>query len=166
MPPEWEPTIKNCILKQIHTQESYVSNCNITRGLHLVTNFWGAWGTWATSIDKPALLRASTNYRGWISPSTELANASTLHSTQGPHWRSARHGCPSHTAVMVWRLSDKWTLICWMMNYCTRVLAIMSLRFFLSWILYLWQRLALYSFFKPIYQFKRKISLDCKLSCY
>lgn len=57
---------KNCILKQVHTP-MYVSNCNITGGLHLVTDFKHR-GTWPISVDKQALLRTDTNYRGGVRP--------------------------------------------------------------------------------------------------
>lgn len=97
----------------------HVSNCNITRGLYLVTGFWGDWGTWAISVGEPALLRTGTNYTGWIrlAPAHrhQPAHVNTPDSTQGSRPSSARHSCPSHAVVMVtamqWQQlnSDMWS---------------------------------------------------------
>lgn len=95
---------KNCILKWAHTHRCYVSICNITRDLHLATDFWRPWGIGAISVATSVLLGTGTNYRGWVRLTPvhlhQLACASTPQSTQGSRSSRARHGCPSHATVI------------------------------------------------------------------
>lgn len=82
-PPVWELTRTNCILKQVYTQMCHVLNCNITRGLHLVTGLRGDWDA------GPSLWRQQ-HFLGLI-PITEAKSGWPIHINSHTYAQTAAH---------------------------------------------------------------------------